>query len=159
MKLSAKSRYAARILLELAMYGQPGPMTASLLAERTGITIQFIEQILRTLRQGNLTRSVRGVSGGHVLANEPEKISLGDIVRTMEGGINLTLCSADDQFPCPRRQICLTYPAWSRLSRVLEQEMDAISLRELILAHEQNTWPPLDGGPAKKAASAKAKTR
>ncbi len=141
MKLSAKSRYAARILLELAANNQPGPMTASLLSDRTGITIQFIEQILRLLRQAHLTRSVRGVAGGHLLAKTPDAISLGDIVRVMEGGINLTLCLADDQFPCPRRDGCLTYPAWSSISRSLERELDAVTLAHLMCRNDQETLP------------------
>ncbi len=132
MKLSAKSRYAARILLELAAVKSAAPMTASQISERTGISIQFIEQILRPLRQAHITRSLRGVAGGHVLAKPPETTTLGDVVRAMEGEIRLTLCGAGDHFSCPRRETCLTRPAWARLSRVLEQEMDAISLTDLL---------------------------
>ena len=132
MKLSAKSRYAARILLELAAHEGPGPLTASALADRTGVSIQFVEQILRALRQANFTQSIRGVTGGHMLATAPESITLGALVRAIEGGINLTLCSSEDHDDCPRRETCLTHPAWARLSRALEQEMDAISLADML---------------------------
>ncbi|MDL2272767.1 Rrf2 family transcriptional regulator [Desulfovibrio sp. OttesenSCG-928-I05] len=132
MKLSARARYAARILLELAQRKENGPVTASLLSRQTGVSTQFIEQILRPLRQAGITSSVRGALGGHILVRPPEAISIGDIVRIMEGGIQLTVCNAVGPGSCKRYNSCLTRGAWSRLSQAFEQEMDGISLQDLL---------------------------
>lgn len=132
MKLSARARYAVRILLELAQKKEAGPVTASALSGRTGISTQFIEQILRPLRQAGITSSVRGASGGHLLAREPEDISIGDIVRVMEGGIRLTTCGSSGPASCSRYNKCRTRDAWSSLSRAFEREMDGVSLKLLL---------------------------
>lgn len=83
MKLSAKTRYAARILLYLAKYGIERPISSSKLATQTGISSQFIEQILRQLRLAGITGSIRGARGGHVLLRKPEDLTFGCIVKLM----------------------------------------------------------------------------
>ena len=70
MKLSARSRYAARILLELARHKAGTPMSAAVLSQHTGVSVQFVEQILKPLKQKGLTNSVRGAAGGHRLAQD-----------------------------------------------------------------------------------------
>ncbi len=132
MKLSARARYATRILLELAGSRGTGPLTASSLSRRTGVSTQFIEQILKPLKRSGITASVRGALGGHILVPEPTAVSLGDVVRIMEGGINLTVCSAKGHISCQRYENCLTRGAWAALSRKLEDSMDSISLADLI---------------------------
>lgn len=132
MKLSAKARYAARILIELVRRKDAGPVTATLLSRQTGVSTQFIEQILRPLKQAGLTASIRGALGGHVLLRKPEEVTIGDIIRIMEGGIQLTLCSVADPTTCERYENCLTRKAWSALSKTFEREMDAITLADLL---------------------------
>lgn len=132
MKLSARARYAARILLELAQRKASGPITATVLSRQTGVSTQFIEQILRPLRQAGITASVRGALGGHVLLRSPEDISIGDIVRVMEGGIQLTVCGASDPTSCNRYDNCLTRGTWARLSTAFEKEMNAVTLLDLL---------------------------
>lgn len=72
MKLSAKTRYAARILLYLAKYGIERPISSSKLATQTGISSQFIEQILRQLRLVGITGSIRGARGGMCCCASPK---------------------------------------------------------------------------------------
>ena len=71
MKLSAKTRYAARILFYMAKHNPSEPVSSNLLAAKTGISSQFIEQILRQLRLAGITGSVRGAKGGHTLLRKP----------------------------------------------------------------------------------------
>ena len=131
MKLSARSRYAARLLLDLAMHEADTPVRTSLLSENTGITVQFIEQIIRPLKKAGLIKSVRGAAGGHILKKDPAKITLGEIVRTMEGAINIANC-LDCDFDCERSDDCRTRSVWERASRAMEQELDSITLAELM---------------------------
>lgn len=132
MKLSAKARYASRILLELAKHKGSAPMSAALLSQHTGVSVQFVEQILKPLKQNGLTRSVRGAAGGHRLARPVEDISLGEVVRLMEGGIQLSVCCGEKANDCPRRDGCLTRRAWLQVSHSLERELDSITLAALL---------------------------
>lgn len=132
MKLSARSRYATRILLELARYSNPSPMTAAMLSQRTGVSIQFVEQILKPLKQNGLTKSIRGAAGGHKLARSPKDIALGDVVRLMEGGVYLTVCCGEKANDCPRKEWCLTRRAWLQVSKSLENELDSITIEVLL---------------------------
>jgi len=131
MKLSARSRYATRLLLDLALRQTDTPRRTTLLSESTGITVQFIEQILRPLKKAGLITSVRGATGGHILDKAPSDITVGEIVRIMEGGINLTDCVNDDSI-CERSSFCKTRQVWVRASKVLEEELDSITLEDLM---------------------------
>ena len=133
MKLSARSRYASRILLELARHTSPTPMSAAALSQHTGVSVQFVEQILKPLKQSGLTKSVRGAAGGHRLARPADSITLGEIVRLMEGGICLTVCCGEKGNNCPRKEGCLTRKAWMQISISLEKELDSVSLSTLLL--------------------------
>ncbi|MDL2306740.1 Rrf2 family transcriptional regulator [Desulfovibrio sp. OttesenSCG-928-C06] len=132
MKLSAKTRYAARILLDLARHDKATPVPATRLSQHTGVSVQFIEQILKPLKQAGLTQSTRGASGGHSLAKNPTDITLADVVYLMEGGIQLTLCGSEDRAVCDSKDFCATRSAWVRVSNSLNQELAAITLQDLL---------------------------
>lgn len=131
MKISARSRYATRILIDLAMNDDDAPVRTTYISERTGITVQFIEQILKPLRQAELVVSKRGATGGYHLNKPATEISLGEIVRVMEGSLSVTDC-CDDADLCTRADICLTRDAWKRISTALANALDSIKLSDII---------------------------
>ena len=131
MKLSAKTRYAARILLYLANNGFDKPVSSSLIASKTGISSQFIEQILRQLRLAGITGSVRGAKGGHILMRKPEDLTFGCIVRLMEGGIELSSC-LEKPGNCSRFDACEVRKAWESLQATLDGVFESITLRDLM---------------------------
>lgn len=133
MKLSARSRYATRLLLDMALRQTDSPQKTTILSESTGITVQFIEQILRPLKKAGLIVSVRGAAGGHILDKDPSEITVGEVVRIMEGGINLTDC-VNDCGICNRSGACRTRHVWQHASQVLEQTLDSITLADLMEA-------------------------
>lgn len=170
MKVSAKTRYAARILLALAhvqekvagtscsssteslstlktspskTWSPPSPVSSHLLAEKTGVTVQFTEQILKALKRGGLTTSTRGAAGGHSLTRAPELISLGEVVRIMEGGIQLANCvtpkgtCSDKENACERAEHCAMRSAWSHVTQALEDTLAGISLADLVNAKKE----------------------
>ena len=139
MKLSARSRYASRILLELAKHNGSAPISAAVLSQHTGVSVQFVEQILKPLKQHGFTKSVRSAAGGHRLARPAEDITLGEVVRLMEGGIHLTVCCGEKANNCPRKEGCLTRRAWLQVSNSLERELDSITLAGL--AHGEQVCP------------------
>lgn len=131
MKLSARSRYAARLLLDLTRHEADKPVRTSILSENTGITVQFIEQIIRPLKKAGLIKSVRGAAGGHMLNIAPKDLTLGEIVRIMEGDINIADC-LDCETKCDRSIDCKTRNVWERASRAMEAELDSVTLADLM---------------------------
>lgn len=131
MKLSARSRYAARLLLQLALHEDEHPLSTGILSDQTGITVQFIEQIIRPLKKAGMINSVRGAAGGHLLAMNPADITLGEILRTMEGPIQIVDCLQCES-NCERASECRTRSVWARASRAMENELDSITLADLM---------------------------
>lgn len=133
MKLSARTRYAVRILVKLGRHGTDSPLKTTSLSESSGVSVQFIEQILRPLKKAGLITSMRGAAGGHMLAKSPDAVSVGDVIRIMEGHVGLTACCdiklADE---CPRKDFCTTRSVWIKASQVLENELNSISLQDII---------------------------
>lgn len=146
MKLSAKNRYAARILLYLAKYGIERPISSSKLATQTGISSQFIEQILRQLRLAGITGSIRGARGGHVLLRKPEDLTFGCIVKLMEGGIELSGC-LEKPGNCVRFDGCEVRRAWENLQATLDGVFESITLRDLMQDDRILSSAPPSGGP------------
>lgn len=135
MRLSARSRYAVRILLELAQCDPHIPTPAPTLAERTGITPLFVEQLLKPLRKKGITKSKRGAADGHSLAKTPEDITLFEIVDLMEGGVAILDCCGDDSdacSDCPRIQNCIVRSTWQQVIGVLAAELKSISLADIL---------------------------
>ena len=85
MKLSTRSTYGMRALIELALQGGHGPLSASLIAKRQDLSVAYLEQLLHRLKRQGLVGSVRGPRGGYVLARDPRRITMADVVRVLDG--------------------------------------------------------------------------
>ncbi len=131
MKLSTRSRYGARILVDLARHKDQGPIQIGEISKRQDISVKYLEQLIRPLKQANLVTSVRGPKGGHLLAENPENISLGQVVRLFEGQTDLVECvSFPDQ--CPMSDDCQVRLAWQDATEVLYEKLDATTISDLM---------------------------
>jgi Rrf2 family protein len=133
MKLSTRSRYGARILVDLARHKDQGPVQIGEISKRQNISVKYLEQLIRPLKQANLVTSVRGPKGGHLLAENPKNISLGQVVRLFEGQTDLVECIS---FPnkCPMSDDCQVRLAWRDATEVLYQKLDATTIFDLMNA-------------------------
>jgi Rrf2 family protein len=131
MKMSTKGRYAVRILLGIARYQKNGPVSKKVVAAEEGISADYIEQIIVPLKNEGLVIGLRGVKGGFVLAKDPAKITVFDILRASEGEMSLVDCARNE---CKGRDktICVTRPVWEGASKVLEAYFSKITLKELL---------------------------
>ncbi|MBW1813333.1 MAG: Rrf2 family transcriptional regulator, partial [Deltaproteobacteria bacterium] len=84
MRLTTKSRYGTRLLLDLAIYSKKKPVRLSDVSKRQGISLKYLEKLIRNLKQAGYVKSIRGPYGGYMLAKPTKEISVGDIVRIME---------------------------------------------------------------------------
>ncbi|GAB6095321.1 Rrf2 family transcriptional regulator [Desulfatiferula olefinivorans] len=131
MKLSTKSRYSARILIELARHRQPDLIQTGRIAERQDIPVKYLEQLITVLRKAGYIQSFRGPRGGHRLAMEPSRIMLGHIVRLFEGQTDLVQCIASPE-TCTMADECRLRLAWQEATESLYRRLDDISIESLV---------------------------
>ncbi|MFH1984624.1 MAG: Rrf2 family transcriptional regulator [Pseudomonadota bacterium] len=130
MKLSTRSRYGTRILVELATQTVAGPMPVSRISRNQGIPVKYMEQLIRKLKSAGLIESVRGARGGHTLARDAATISLGEIVRLFEGPAELVECVKSPKV-CDKADTCRVRSAWEAATEALFIELDKVSIADL----------------------------
>lgn len=130
MKLSSKGRYAVSAMFDLAAHGNGCPVTAAQIAKRQGIPLAYLEQLLAKLRRAGLVRTLRGPSGGYVLAKKPAGLSVGDIIRAADGPVALAECVSSAAV-CPKSGCCSTKTLWAKLSAKVSRVFDSTSLKDL----------------------------
>jgi Rrf2 family iron-sulfur cluster assembly transcriptional regulator len=131
MRLSTRSRYGTRMVLDLARRFDEGPVRIGDIAEREGISVKYLEQLIIPLKQANFINSVRGPKGGHMLSRPPENITVGEVVKVLEGGTNLTVC-VDNPDNCERSPDCVTRDVWEAASKAMYDKLDSMTLAGLL---------------------------
>lgn len=135
MKLSTKGRYGVTAMYDLAMNNGNGPISLKSVAIRQGISEHYLEQLMGQLRRAGLVKSTRGAQGGYLLIKEPSEITVGDIIRVMEGPIAPVDCllSADTENNdyCHKAAHCVTRNVWQKVGESIESVLDSISLNDL----------------------------
>lgn len=138
MKLTTKGRYGLRAVIDLAIYAKEEPVSLAAVAERQNISISYLEQLIAKLKKAGIVQSTRGAQGGYSLAKEPEEISVGEILRVLEGNLNPVECSAvDGESECASSDFCVTKYVWKRISDSINDTVDAIFLSELMTESEK----------------------
>ena len=132
MKISTKGRYALRMLIDLAEHEGDGFIALKDVAERQNISKKYLEQIVPILSRSGILRTNRGSQGGYALAKEPEKVTVGEILRLTEGSLSPVACLDGDPADCPRSADCPTLPVWQGLNHVINDYLDGITLRSIL---------------------------
>ena len=133
MKLSTKGRYGLRALIDLALYSDEAAVPISSVAARQGISESYLEQLFGKLRKAGLVISVRGAQGGYQLAKNASEISVGDILRALEGNLNAVECpglKAEDG--CQGADFCVTKYVWQRINDSIAKTVNEINLQQLV---------------------------
>jgi len=132
IRISTRGRYALRAMLDLALRADEGPVSRQAIAERQGISANYVAQLFRSLAAAQLVTGVKGPGGGYTLARDPAQISAGDVVRAVEGPVEVVQCTPiPGGPPCPRIEHCVASRLWARLSEALNAILDATTLQEL----------------------------
>ena len=135
MKLSTKGRYGLRAIVDLAMFAEEGPVPISAIADRQSLSESYLEQLMSKLKKAGLVRSIRGAQGGYILAKDSAEISIGDILRALEGDINPVDCVAlaeDGKLKCKNSSLCVSKYVWKRINDSIAETVDAITLKSLL---------------------------
>ena len=131
MKLSTRSRYGTRLMLDMAQHYNQGPIQLGDIAKRQDISVKYLEQILIPLKKARFVDSVRGPKGGHVLARPPEEITVGEIVALLEDGDSLVECTARGEV-CGRAGACPTRRVWQEASEAMFDKLKSVTLADLV---------------------------
>lgn len=138
MKMSTKSTYGVRALIQLARESQEDvPVRLSGIASRQNIPLPYLEQIFSKLRRAGLVLSVRGPQGGYKLAKDPTSITLRDIITVLEGPIDPVLCTMpENRSPnCHEVEGCLSRFLCNELDGELERVLSKNTLGTMIKSH------------------------
>ena len=134
MRLSTRGQYGVRALAQLAANHDNGPTPLREISNKENISYQYLEQIFLDLKKDELVVSVRGARGGYTLARHPEDITVGDIIRTLEGPIGPVDCvKEEDSKNCERSSVCVSRNVWEKLRDRMTEVLDDFTLKDLIV--------------------------
>lgn len=135
MKLSTKSRYGTRMILDLAQHHGQGAIQLGEIAKRQKISLKYLEQIIRPLKQAGYVRSFRGAKGGHMLNKPPHEITVGEVVALLEGGETLVQCDRDPA-TCEQIDSCLTRYLWMEAAKAMYTRLTEITFADVMSLQE-----------------------
>lgn len=132
MKLSTRGRYGLKAMFQLALHYGEGPIPLNQIAEKQGLSENYLEQLFSTLRKEGFLNSVRGAQGGYMLSMSPDKITVGDILRSLEGSMAPAECVLDEFSECSRDESCVTRLVWIKIKDSIDEVIDSISLQDMV---------------------------
>ncbi|MBM6853148.1 Rrf2 family transcriptional regulator [Mediterraneibacter glycyrrhizinilyticus] len=134
MKLSTKGRYGLRALIDLAVHSQGGtPVSIMSISARQDLSERYLEQLMAMLKKAGIVRSIRGAGGGYVLARDTRDISVGDVLRALEGKLDPVDCAGlDPGGECRAADSCVTKYVWKRINESINRTVDEIRLDQLV---------------------------
>lgn len=140
MKISTKGRYALRMMLDLAMHRDSGYVALKDISKRQGVSKKYLEQIVPLLNGADYLQTNRGYQGGYMLSKPASSYTVGDILRTTEGGIAPVACLEQEPNRCERSEDCITLELWKGLYKVMTDYLDGITLQDLIDRQNESAY-------------------
>ena len=140
MKLSTRTRYGTRALLDLALHQGEGQVLLKNIAQRQQVSLRYLEHLITPLIAAGMVRSARGPRGGVWLAKPPREIKLSDVIQLLEGSTAPVDC-VDNPETCPRSDLCATHDIWGELKKVMNGVLEATTLQDLVERQKRKERP------------------
>ncbi len=131
MKLSTRTRYAVRAIIELAQHDSNRPLQLKIIAQRQDISVKYLEQLMAILRSAGFVRSIRGSKGGYLLARAPNQIKLNEVLHRLEGTVATVECVENEDY-CSRSADCASRYLWVQVEQAIEKVLESITLQDLV---------------------------
>jgi len=132
MKVTFKGDYALKALLDLALHYNKELVTAGDLAQRINAPVKFLEQVLLDLKKGGFVESRRGNIGGYLLSRAPAQITIGDVIRFIEGPIEPISCLEQHYKGCNDVYKCVFRPIWQQVAQATSDIVDKVTFEDLV---------------------------
>jgi len=131
MKLSTRTRYGVRAIIDLAQNNGKEPLQLKVIARRQNISVKYLEQLMTTLKSAGFVRSFRGSKGGYVLAKAPDQIKLSDVFHCLEGSVCTVECVENGRY-CERAADCVARQVWMQVQEAIDAVLQSITLQDLV---------------------------
>lgn len=132
MKVSAKEQHGLRAMAELAGRHGQGPVPLSEIADALGISLDYLEQIVPSMRDAGLLHSTRGAHGGYELALPPDQITVGQVLQALDGDILPIRClNPDQEGSCARSPTCAARAVWATVHQRVTETLNGMTLADL----------------------------
>ena len=132
MKISTKGKYGLRAMIDLAQYSEQEAVSISSIAQRQKISESYLEQLVAKLKKAGLVVSIRGAAGGYRLARPASGLSVGDVLRALEGDVRAVICTAQTEEGCEGEELCVTKYVWQRINESIEKTVDEMMIDQLV---------------------------
>lgn len=132
MRLSTRGRYGLKAMYQLAMHYGEGPIPLKQIADKEDLSENYLEQLVSQLRKEGLLISVRGAQGGYMLAMPPVEITLGNVLRVLEGNLAPADCIIEEDYGCEKEENCVTKLVWIKIKDSIDEVVDSITLQDMI---------------------------
>ncbi len=140
MRVNTSIQYGVRAIFDMAFYGSGKSSSIQEIAKRQRISPNYLEQIFQKLRSAGLVKSRKGPGGGFILTKPAEEITLGEIIRAVEGPIQLVFCVGDEnrkKKKCILTDRCVTTYVWRELGEKIAEFFDSITIGQLCKKGEE----------------------
>jgi Rrf2 family protein len=131
MKLSTRTKYGIRAILELAVNYGKGPLQIRAIAHNQEISVKYLEQLMALLKSAGFVRSIRGSKGGYILVNAPNQIKLSDVFIALEGPVVTTECLENNSY-CERIADCVARQVWAEVQEAIMTVLQSKTLQDLV---------------------------
>jgi Rrf2 family cysteine metabolism transcriptional repressor len=131
MKLSTRTRYGMRAMIELAQHEGKRPLQLKAIADRQDISVKYLEQLMSLLRSAGFVRSVRGSKGGYILARAAGEIKLSEVFRCLEGPVTTAECVEDEDY-CKRSADCVAREIWMEVEAAIQGVLSSMTLADVV---------------------------
>lgn len=136
MKLTSKGRYAVTAMIDIALNQDKGAITLSIISERQGISLSYLEQLFAKLKKAGLVSSARGPGGGYRLSRIPGEISISEIIRAVDESVDARKCGGKSN--CNGGEQCLSHELWTELSSTIDTFLKSITLQNVVDKKQTN---------------------
>ena len=137
MKLSTRTRYGIRAILELAENYGNGPLQLRVIAHDQGVSVKYLEQLMAMLKAAGIVRSIRGSKGGYILAKSPGHVKMSECFQCLEGSVITTECVEDESF-CERTNDCIARQVWTEVQKAVMEVLQSTTLQNLVDRSKQS---------------------
>ena len=133
MRLGTRGRYAVMAMVDLARSGGAAPVALAEIAGREEISLAYLEQLFRKMREAGLVRSVRGPGGGYVLARAADEIRIADVILAVDEPLRATRCKPGSAAGCKSdASRCLTHDLWAELGARIHMFLNGVTLADVL---------------------------
>lgn len=143
IKFSTRGEYGIRMVVEIARHYGRGPVALSEVARSEDLPLPYLEQLVGRLRKADVLASRQGAHGGYELTRSPQDITIGEVLRALEGPIAPMMCASEvpeASVECERQSSCTVTTVWARVRDAVAEALDGITLAELVTQKTNSVW-------------------